>query len=132
MKIHIAHSPDSDDAFMFYGLASGKVPSMGFELEHVLSDIETLNRAAFEGRYEITAVSFHAYAHLAHLYDIMPSGASFGDGYGPVVVSKERRTREDLHGARIAMPGKLTTAHLATRRPTEKRPEGCPSSLSIP
>src|SRR3954447_16511188 len=72
MKIHIAHSPDSDDAFMFYGLATGKVPSHGYELQHVLSDIETLNRAAFDGKYEITAVSFHAYAHLTDKYILLP------------------------------------------------------------
>src|SRR6188474_2358925 len=87
MKVRIAHSPDSDDAFMFYGLASGKVPSQGFELEHVLSDIETLNRAAFDGKYEVTAVSFHAFAHLAGKYALLPHGASMGDNYGPIVVS---------------------------------------------
>src|SRR2546425_10364572 len=86
MKIRIAHSPDSDDAFMFYGLASGRVPSNGFELEHVLADIESLNRAAFDGKYEITAVSFHAYAHLTDRYILLPHGASMGDRYGPVVV----------------------------------------------
>src|SRR5881409_4175967 len=88
MKIRIAHSPDSDYAFMFYGLASGRVPSNGFELEHVLADIESLNRAAFDGKYEITAVSFHAYAHLTDRYIVLPHGASMGDRYGPVVVSK--------------------------------------------
>ena len=82
-EIRIAHSPDSDDAFMFYGLASGKVPSNGFELEHVLSDIETLNRAAFDGTYEITAVSFHAYAHLTDRYLLLPHGASMGDRLRP-------------------------------------------------
>jgi 1,4-dihydroxy-6-naphthoate synthase len=90
MKIRIAHSPDSDDAFMFYALATGKVRSPGFELEHVLSDIETLNRAAFEGRYEITAVSFHAYAHLTDRYILLPHGASMGDRYGR---SSSRRGR---------------------------------------
>ena len=89
MKIHIAHSPDSDDAFMFYGLASGQVPSPGFELEHVLSDIETLNRAACDGKYEITAVSFHAYAHLTDRYLLLPHGASMGDRYGPIVVARK-------------------------------------------
>src|SRR3989442_15620392 len=83
MKIRIAHSPDSDDAFMFYGLASGLVPSEGFELEHVLSDIETLNRAAFEGRYEITAVSFPADAHPTHPYVPLPPGRRPGRAYGP-------------------------------------------------
>ena len=114
MKIRIAHSPDSDDAFMFYGLASGKVPSNGFDLEHVLSDIETLNRAAFEGRYEITAVSFHAYAHLTDRYILLPHGASMGDRYGPVVVSKKGGPTS-LEGVRVAVPGELTTAFLTLR-----------------
>lgn len=114
MKIRIAHSPDSDDAFMFYGLASGNVPSNGFELEHVLSDIETLNRAAFEGRYEITAVSFHAYAHLTDRYILLPHGASMGDRYGPVVVAKKGGPTS-LEGVPVAIPGELTTAFLALR-----------------
>src|SRR5438093_10184551 len=113
MKIRIAHSPDSDDAFMFYGLASGKVPSDGFELEHVLSDIETLNRAAFDGAYEITAVSFHAYAHLTDRYLLLPHGASMGDRYGPIVVSK--RDASSLKGITVAVPGTLTTAFLTLR-----------------
>jgi 1,4-dihydroxy-6-naphthoate synthase len=114
MKIRIAHSPDSDDAFMFYGLASGRVPSNGFELEHVLSDIETLNRAAFDGQYEITAVSFHAYAHLTDRYILLPHGASMGDRYGPVVVAKKDGP-VSLKGIRVAVPGELTTAFLALR-----------------
>ena len=114
MKIHIAHSPDSDDAFMFYGLASGKVPANGYELEHVLSDIETLNRAAFEGKYEITAVSFHAYAHLTGKYILLPHGASMGDRYGPVVVAKKDGPTS-LKGVRVAIPGELTTAFLSLR-----------------
>jgi 1,4-dihydroxy-6-naphthoate synthase len=114
MKIQIAHSPDSDDAFMFYGLASGKVPSNGFELEHVLSDIETLNRDAFEGRYEITAVSFHAYAHLTDRYILLPHGASMGDRYGPVVVARKNGPAS-LDGIRVAVPGELTTAFLTLR-----------------
>ena len=114
MKIHLAHSPDSDDAFMFYGLASGRVPSNGFEIEHVLSDIETLNRAAFEGRYEISAVSFHAYAHVTDRYILLPHGASMGDGYGPVVVAK-RDGPSSLGGIRVAVPGELTTAFLTLR-----------------
>ena len=113
MKIRIAHSPDSDDAFMFYGLASGNVPADGFELEHVLSDIESLNRAAFEGAYEISAVSFHAYAHLTDRYLLLPHGASMGDRYGPIVVST-RNTRS-LNGVTVAVPGTLTTAFLALR-----------------
>src|SRR5437762_2115040 len=114
MKIHIAHSPDSDDAFMFYGLASGRVASNGFELEHVLADIESLNRAAFEGKYEITAVSFHAYAHLTDRYILLPHGASMGDRYGPVVVAK-RDGPASVKGIRVAVPGELTTALLALR-----------------
>jgi 1,4-dihydroxy-6-naphthoate synthase len=114
MRIQIAHSPDSDDAFMFYGLASGKVPSNGFELEHVLSDIESLNRAAFDGRYEITAVSFHAYAHLTDRYILLPHGASMGDRYGPVVVAKQDGPTS-LAGVRVAVPGELTTALLTLR-----------------
>src|SRR6188474_748696 len=114
MKVRIAHSPDSDDAFMFYGLASGKVPSQGFELEHVLSDIETLNRAAFEGKYEITAVSFHAYAHLTDKYILLPHGASMGDNYGPMVVVR-RDGPTSLDGVTVAIPGTLTTAFLALR-----------------
>src|SRR5256712_9711639 len=114
MKIRIAHSPDSDDAFMFYGLASGRVPSNGFELEHVLSDIETLNRAAFRGTYEITAVSFHAYAHLTDRYILLPHGASMGDRYGPVVVARKDGPAS-LKGIRVAIPGELTTAFLALR-----------------
>ena len=114
MKIRIAHSPDSDDAFMFYGLATGKVPSGEYELEHVLSDIETLNRAAFDGRYEITAVSFHAYAHLTDKYILLPHGASMGDRYGPVVVARKDGP-SSLKGVRVAIPGELTTAFLSLR-----------------
>jgi 1,4-dihydroxy-6-naphthoate synthase len=116
MRITVAHSPDSDDAFMFYGLASGAVHVEGVEVEQVLADIETLNRAAFEGRYEVTAVSFHAYAHLADRYALLPHGASMGDGYGPILVAKRTLTAGDdgsLHGIRIAIPGRLTSAYLA-------------------
>ena len=112
MRIAIAHSPDSDDAFMFYGLASGKVPTGDLEIEHVLSDIESLNHAAFEGRYEISAISFHAYTHLADRYILLPHGASMGDNYGPIVVAKDDAVRE-AKGRTIAIPGTLTTAYLA-------------------
>ena len=88
MKITVAHSPDSDDAFMFYGLASGKVPTDGLEVDHLLADIETLNRAAFEGKYEVTAVSFNAYAHLTDKYLLLPHGSSMGDRYGPILVAR--------------------------------------------
>src|ERR1700730_14487605 len=114
MKIRIAHSPDSDDAFMFYGLASGRVPADGFELEHVLADIETLNRAACEGLYEITAVSFHAYAYLTERYLLLPHGASMGDRYGPVVVTRKDGP-SSVKGIRVAIPGVLTTAFLTLR-----------------
>lgn len=111
--IRIAHSPDSDDAFMFYALTQGILDSEGLEIQHVLADIETLNQAAFAGTYEITALSFHGYAHLADRYRLMPSGASFGDGYGPVVVAREPLRREDLPALKVAIPGRLTTANLA-------------------
>jgi 1,4-dihydroxy-6-naphthoate synthase len=117
MKITVAHSPDSDDAFMFYGLASGAVEVGGFEVEQVLSDIETLNQAAFEGRYEVTAVSFHAYAHLLDRYALLPHGASMGDKYGPILVSRSPLAGADLgpislKGMKIAVPGRLTSAFL--------------------
>jgi 1,4-dihydroxy-6-naphthoate synthase len=113
-RITVAHSPDSDDAFMFFGLASGAVETHGIEVDQVLSDIETLNRAAFEGRYEVTAVSFHAYAHLVDKYALLPHGASMGDGYGPIVVAA-RGGASGVKGSRIAIPGTLTTAYLALR-----------------
>lgn len=113
--IRIAHSPDSDDAFMFYALTQGLLDTEGLTIEHRLEDIETLNQAAFDGAYEITALSFHAYAHLVGRYLLMPSGASFGDGYGPVVVARESLGREALAGRPVAIPGRLTTAHLALK-----------------
>src|SRR6185436_15475089 len=112
-RITVAHSPDSDDAFMFYGLASGSVDTGGIEVDQVLADIETLNRAAFDGTYEVTAVSFHAYAHLTDRYVLLPHGASMGDRYGPIVVSK--KAAHSLKGIRVAIPGELTTAFLALR-----------------
>jgi len=115
IPIRIAHSPDSDDAFMFYALTQGLLDTAGLEISHVLADIETLNRAAFEGTYEITAFSFHAYAYLRDRYAIMPSGASFGDGYGPVVIARREIAREDLAALTTAIPGELTTAHLALK-----------------
>jgi 1,4-dihydroxy-6-naphthoate synthase len=112
MKLTIAHSPDSDDAFMFYGLASGGVDTEGFEVDQVLADIETLNRAAVDGKYEVTAVSFHAYAHLAESYALLPHGASMGDGYGPMVVVRKDGPKS-LEGVTVAIPGLWTTAWLA-------------------
>jgi 1,4-dihydroxy-6-naphthoate synthase len=114
-RISIAHSPDSDDAFMFYAMTQGQLDTSGLAIEHVLRDIETLNQAAFEGVHDITALSVHAYAYLHDRYALMPSGASFGDGYGPVVVSREPLSRGDLAGATVAIPGELTTAHLALK-----------------
>ena len=114
MKITVAHSPDSDDAFMFYGLASGKVPTDGIEVEHVLADIETLNRAAFEGRYEVSAVSFNAYAHLTNKYLLLPHGSSMGDRYGPILVARKDGP-QSAQGITVAVPGTLTTAFLALR-----------------
>jgi 1,4-dihydroxy-6-naphthoate synthase len=113
MKLTIAHSPDSDDAFMFYGLASGAIDTEGFEIEQVLSDIETLNRAAVSGTYEVTAVSFHAYAHLADKYALLPHGASMGDGYGPMVVVRKDDGPQTLDNVTVAIPGLWTTAWLA-------------------
>lgn len=113
-KITVAHSPDSDDAFMFYGLESGAVDTHGIVIDQVLADIETLNRAAFEGKYEVSAVSFHAYAHLADKYALLPHGASMGDRYGPIVVARHGGPTR-VKGAKIAIPGTLTTAYLALR-----------------
>jgi 1,4-dihydroxy-6-naphthoate synthase len=117
MKITVAHSPDSDDAFMFYGLASGAVKVDGIEVGQVLSDIQTLNQAAFEGKYEVTAVSFNAYAHLVDRYALLPHGASMGDKYGPILVSRTPQAlppngHVPLKGMKIAVPGKLTSAFL--------------------
>jgi 1,4-dihydroxy-6-naphthoate synthase len=113
-RITVAHSPDSDDAFMFFGLASGAVDTHGIVVDQVLADIETLNRAAFEGRYEVTAVSFHAYAHLTDKYALLPHGASMGDRYGPIVVARDDGVTQ-IKGSRIAIPGTLTTAYLTLR-----------------
>jgi 1,4-dihydroxy-6-naphthoate synthase len=115
MKISLAHSPDSDDAFMFYGLAKGKVPSGDLEVEHVLQDIESLNRAAEVGRHEVTAISFHAYPHVADRYRLMPCGGSIGDGYGPLLVAREPMDPKDVARATVAVPGTLTTAYLALK-----------------
>lgn len=114
MRITVAHSPDSDDAFMFYGLASGRVDTGGLEVGHVLSDIESLNRAAFEGTYEVTAISFHAYAYLHDRYILLPHGASMGENYGPVLVVRQDGPT-DLRGVTVAVPGTLTSAFLALK-----------------
>ena len=115
MKISLAHSPDSDDAFMFYGLASGHVSAPGLDVHHVLQDIESLNRAAREGRHDVTAISFHAYPYVAQRYALMPCGGSIGDGYGPLLVAREPRDPAHLSGLTVAVPGTLTTAYLALK-----------------
>jgi 1,4-dihydroxy-6-naphthoate synthase len=113
--IHVAHSPDSDDAFMFYALASGKIDTEGLTYVHELQDIETLNQRAMRGELEVTAVSIHAYAYLSDLYALLPHGASMGDRYGPRLVAREPFARADIRGKRIAIPGMLTSAYLALR-----------------
>jgi 1,4-dihydroxy-6-naphthoate synthase len=110
--IRVGHSPDPDDAFMFYGLSSGKVKLEGITIEHLLEDIQSLNARALKGELEVTAISAHAYAFVADRYWIMATGASMGEGYGPVLISKKYRTLEELRGKRVATPGKLTTATL--------------------
>jgi 5,8-dihydroxy-2-naphthoate synthase len=115
MKITIAHSPDSDDAFMFYGLARGGVATGGLEVAHELADIETLNRRAREGRHEVTAISFHAYPSVADQYALMPCGGSIGDGYGPLLVAREPLAPADLARKTVAVPGTLTSAYLALK-----------------
>ena len=113
--IRVGHSPDPDDAFIFHALANGKLETGEFRFEHQLVDIETLNRRAFSGELELTAVSLHAYAHLSEIYMLCPCGASMGDRYGPIVVAREKLSLEELAGKTIAIPGKLTTAYLALR-----------------
>ena len=116
--IHVAHSPDSDDAFMFYALAAGKLDTGDLRYEHELSDIESLNRRALRAELEVSAVSIHAYAHLHRTYALLASGSSMGDGYGPRLVSRSpvpADPRTTLRGLRVAIPGDLTTAALALR-----------------
>ncbi|MBA3631974.1 MAG: ABC transporter substrate-binding protein [Acidobacteria bacterium] len=113
--ITVAHSPDSDDAFMFYGLATNKLETNGLKFKHTLKDIQTLNEDAKNGVYDVTAVSFHAYAYIADKYILLPHGASIGDNYGPILVSKEKRSAEDIPKMKIAVPGELTSAFLALR-----------------
>lgn len=115
MIIHVAHSPDSDDAFMFYALAAGKIDTEGLTYVHELQDIESLNQRALRGELEVTAVSIHAYAYLADRYALLPHGSSMGDKYGPRLVALRKYDRESIRGKRIAVPGPLTTAYLALR-----------------
>jgi 1,4-dihydroxy-6-naphthoate synthase len=113
--IRVAHSPDSDDAFMFYALAEGKIDTGDIRYVHELQDIETLNQRALRGELEVTAVSIHAYAYLSHRYALLPHGASMGDRYGPRLVARSQMTRHDVRGKRVAVPGLLTSAYLALR-----------------
>jgi len=115
LRISLAHSPDSDDAFMFYGLARGKVDSGGLEVAHVLTDIETLNQEAKVGKHEVTAISFHAYPFVADKYALMPCGGSIGDGYGPLLVARETLAPSAIAGKTVAVPGTLTSAFLALK-----------------
>ena len=113
--ITLAHSPDSDDAFMFYGLATSKLDTGSLNFQHLLKDIQTLNEEATRGTYDVTAISFHAYAYVADKYALLPHGASIGDNYGPIVVSREPAMPNDISHLKIAIPGKLTSAFLALR-----------------
>lgn len=113
--ITVAHSPDSDDAFMFYGLATNKIDTGSLSFTHVLKDIQTLNEEAFKETYDVTAVSFHAYAYISDKYLLLPHGASIGDNYGPILVSREPAAASDISKLKIAVPGTLTSAFLALR-----------------
>jgi 1,4-dihydroxy-6-naphthoate synthase len=115
LLIRLGHSPDPDDAFMFWGLAAGEVDPRQFEFEHVLRDIQTLNEWAHEGRLEVTALSLHAYPSVQDTYVILPHGASMGRGYGPIVVAREPMSPEALRDVEVAIPGRMTTAYLALR-----------------
>ena len=113
--ITVAHSPDSDDAFMFYGLATNKIETGDLRFEHVLEDIQTLNEKATRGVYDVTAISFHAYAYVNDKYALLPHGASIGEGYGPIVVAREPRSVEEIPRLKVAVPGAMTSAFLALR-----------------
>ena len=114
-EIKVAHSPDSDDAFMFYGMATNKIRVPGVKFTHTLCDIETLNRKALEGYYDITAISFHAYPYLQDKYALMPTGGSVGEGYGPMIVASRKIPLEEITSCKIAVPGTMTTAYLALK-----------------
>ncbi len=113
--ITVAHSPDSDDAFMFYGLATNKLETNGLKFEHTLKDIQSLNEDAKNGVFDVTAISFHAYAYISDKYVLLPHGASIGDKYGPILVAKEHYKADDIPNLKIAVPGELTSAFLALR-----------------
>jgi len=114
-EIRVAHSPDSDDAFMFYALAKGRIDTGDYRFIHEMGDIQSLNERALRGELEVTAVSIHAYAHLADRYFLLPHGASFGDGYGPLVIASRPADVEEVRGGPMAIPGLLTSAHLAAQ-----------------
>ena len=109
----LGHSPDPDDAFMFYGLAKGLIPTPGWRFEHILQDIQTLNERATRGELDVSAISIHAYAYVSDQYALLPSGASMGDGYGPMLVARQKFSREEVGRKRIAVPGTMTSAFLA-------------------
>src|SRR5947207_7991768 len=111
--VTLGHSPDPDDAFMFYALAKELIPTAGERVEHILQDIQTLNERATRGELDISAISIHAYAYVSDKYALLPSGASMGDGYGPMLVAKEKLTKASIAGKKIAVPGTLTSAFLA-------------------
>jgi len=113
LELTLGHSPDPDDAFMFYGLAKELIPTDNFKFKHILQDIQTLNERATRGELDITAISIHAYAYVSQQYALLPSGASMGDGYGPMLVAKEKLSREQIAQRRIAVPGTMTSAFLA-------------------
>lgn len=119
-KVTLGHSPDPDDAFMFYGLAKELIPSGEFEFEHILQDIQTLNERAIRGELDVSAISIHAYAYVSDQYALLPSGASMGDGYGPMLVAKQKFTKAEVSKKRIAVPGKMTSAFLALQLWLEK------------
>src|SRR5215472_8327667 len=113
LELTLGHSPDPDDAFMFYALARELIPTGDFKFKHVLQDIQTLNERATRGELDITAISIHAYAYLSRQYALLPSGASMGDGYGPMLVAREKFSREQVARKKIAVPGRMTSAFLA-------------------
>lgn len=119
-KLTLGHSPDPDDAFMFYALAKGLIPTHGFTFEHRLEDIQTLNERAVRGELDITAISFHAYVHVSETYALLPCGGSMGDGYGPLLVARSRLSRQQVLASRIAVPGTMTSAFLALQLWLEK------------
>src|SRR3954453_11593030 len=127
INLKLGHSPDPDDAFMFYGLAKDKLPTGPYRFEHILQDIQTLNQRARKGELEITAISIHAYPYVADKYALTSCGSSMGDSYGPMVIAKRPMEIQELKGKKIAIPGELTTAFLALQLAIGK---GSPSSPS--